>query len=26
VTTQAAMRVALLHHKWDLVTSDHGMP
>jgi len=26
VTTQAAMRVALLHHKWDLITSDHGMP
>jgi PAS domain S-box-containing protein len=26
VTTQAAMRVALLHHQWDLITSDHGMP
>jgi CheY-like chemotaxis protein len=25
VTTQAAMRVALLHHKWDLITSDHGI-
>jgi PAS domain S-box-containing protein len=26
VTTQADMRAALLHHKWDLITSDHGMP
>jgi CheY-like chemotaxis protein len=26
VITQAAMRVALQHHKWDLITSDHGMP
>jgi CheY-like chemotaxis protein len=26
VTTQAAMRVALRHHQWDLITSDHGMP
>jgi PAS domain S-box-containing protein len=26
VATQAAMRAALLHHQWDLITSDHGMP
>ena len=26
VTTQAAMRLALQHHQWDLITSDHGMP
>jgi PAS domain S-box-containing protein len=26
VTTQAAMRVALQHHQWDLITSDHAMP
>jgi PAS domain S-box-containing protein len=26
VTTQAAMRVALQHHQWDLITSDHSMP
>jgi PAS domain S-box-containing protein len=26
VTTQAAMRAALQHHQWDLITSDHGMP
>jgi PAS domain S-box-containing protein len=26
VATQAAMRAALQHHQWDLITSDHGMP
>jgi Zn-dependent peptidase ImmA (M78 family) len=26
VATQAAMRVALHHHQWDLITSDHAMP
>jgi PAS domain S-box-containing protein len=26
VTTQAAMRAALQHRPWDLITSDHGMP
>jgi PAS domain S-box-containing protein len=26
VATQAAMRAALHHHRWDLITSDHGMP
>ncbi len=26
VATQAAMRAALHHHQWDLITSDHGMP
>jgi PAS domain S-box-containing protein len=26
VATLAAMRAALQHHQWDLVTSDHGMP
>jgi PAS domain S-box-containing protein len=26
VVTQAAMRAALQHHEWDLITSDHGMP
>jgi PAS domain S-box-containing protein len=26
VTTQAAMRAALLHHQWDLILSDYAMP
>jgi PAS domain S-box-containing protein len=26
VANQAAMRVALQHHQWDLITSDYGMP
>jgi PAS domain S-box-containing protein len=26
VATQAAMRAALQHHQWDVITSDHGMP
>jgi PAS domain S-box-containing protein len=26
VATQAAMRTALQHRQWDLITSDHGMP
>ena len=26
VATQAAMRAALQHRQWDLITSDHGMP
>jgi PAS domain S-box-containing protein len=26
VATQAAMRAALHHHQWDLITSDHAMP
>jgi PAS domain S-box-containing protein len=26
VVTQAAMRAALQHHQWDLITSDYGMP
>jgi PAS domain S-box-containing protein len=24
--TQAAMRAALMHHQWDVIISDHGMP
>jgi PAS domain S-box-containing protein len=26
VATQGAMRAALQHHRWDLITSDHSMP
>jgi response regulator RpfG family c-di-GMP phosphodiesterase len=26
VATQAAMRAALMHHQWDVIISDHGMP
>jgi PAS domain S-box-containing protein len=26
VASQAAMRAALQHHQWDVITSDHGMP